>query len=169
MLRTVLAVAVPLAGAAGALAQEPWQRPMNRQIIGKWSVSAEEDRFGDGTRTRAELKQGRHLMAVDCHERGPGLPPWLTIRVAGHFVYGDLYKVKVRVDTRPVVDTPAFGASERFIEISRPQRLVKQMMDGREIAFRVVGGNRTVDTVFQLGQAGLALADVAVACPLDRR
>lgn len=132
--------------------------------IGGWRVETGKDRFDDGRVITARVRGVERSLTVICHERDV-LPPWLTLRISGGFVPGDLYKVKFRVDDGPVIDTLALGA-RGYVEISKPHRLVKQMLSGRLAVFRIFGDVESVDTVFRLGKAEAALEAIDGTCPM---
>jgi hypothetical protein len=138
------------------------------RVIGRWIVSAKQDRFGDGGSFVAVVFDQGTALAVRCIQKklsiamieaGPDQKPLQT---------GDEFKLKFRVDLEPVVETSGVAIDNRVIQVATDHATVKAMREGREAAVRIENANGVSHTsIFKTFGARKAFEDIAKECPLD--
>jgi hypothetical protein len=138
------------------------------RIIGRWMVSATEDRFGDGGTFVAATQSSSYVLAVRCIQK--------TLSI-GHvdggddpkpFRAGDLFVLKFRIDKQPVTEVNGVAISERLIQVVTEKSLVKSMRDGAETAMKLESdGGVSSMHIFKMAGAPKAFADLSKECPID--
>jgi hypothetical protein len=156
----VLAVAIASAGVSASVAKD--------QLVGRWLVSEKEDRFDKGgTFTAATPDGATKAFIVRCIENELSLAI-LDMGDDPHpFAAGDKFRVNLRVDKLPIIETDGTAISTRLIQLDTTKYMVQVVRDGREIATRVRDKTSSLTNVFKLDGAKKALARIVKECPLD--
>jgi hypothetical protein len=138
------------------------------RIIGNWMVSAKQDRFGDGGAFVAMTGDGAVALAVRCLQKDLSIGVIELGDDPKPMEKGDVYELKFRVDTQPIVDAEGIAISERLIQVETEKSLVKSMRDGKETALRLEDGRGVSSThIFNTKGSRAAFADLSRECPLD--
>lgn len=152
-----LAIAMLAAGAARA--------DYSGREIGNWLVSAKEDRFGDGGTYLAMTAGDGMIFGVRCIQKDLSAA---VIFAEKELRTKDLFEFKFRVDKEPIVETIGVAINEHLIEIAIEGGLVKEMLDGKELAVRMKAATFTSTHVIKLRGASKAFVDIVKECPLDK-
>jgi hypothetical protein len=161
---TISVLAMLLAGTVCAYAKD------ERQIVGSWIVSNNEDRFGKGGTFVAAVPDDAAgtALAVRCIEKE------LTIAVIDSsqdpkpLKRGAAYVVKLRTDKEPIMTTFGKAINDRLIQVDTQADMVRTIRKGRETAVRLEnddGVSRTI--VFRTKGNAKALDRIADECSLD--
>ena len=85
---------------------------------------------------------------------------------SGRFADGMEFKVQFRADVNAIIETRGIGLSRSAFEIETPVEMVKQIMQAREVAFRIAYKSTETDWVFQPRRTRNALVDVVKTCDI---
>lgn len=153
-----LAVAMLAAGAARA--------DYEGREIGNWVVSAKEDRFGDGGTYLAMTAGDGMIFAVRCIQKDLSIG---LVFPTEELKPKDLFEFKLKVDREPVVERSGVAINEHLIQIGIDSDLVKQMLDGKELAIRMRAATFTSTHVIKLRGSSKAFVDIVKECPLAKK
>jgi hypothetical protein len=80
---------------------------------------------------------------------------------------GDVFKIKIRIDQKPIHETAGIAISERLIQIPSDNDTWREIRNSKEIAVRVETVRATTQTyVFKSRGAAKVLPIVEKECPL---
>lgn len=161
------ALPAPVA-AQPAVVPEPLRTDYSDRTIGKWLVSAKQDRFGDGGAFTAFTEDGAIGFGVRCLQKTLSIGIIQLGADPKPMGKGDLFKIKFRIDAQPVVDSAGVAISDRLIQVVTAQSLVKSIRDGKETAIRIEDILGVTSThIFDTNGARKAFADLSRDCPID--
>jgi hypothetical protein len=147
---------------------EPVRADYEGRIVGNWITSAKEDRFGDGGAFIAATGDGGIFLAVRCLQKTLSIGIMQVGSDPKPVEKGDLFLMKFRVDSLPVVETGGVAIGDRLVQVITEKALVKSIRDGKETAVRVEDKNGVTSThVFNTNGSRRAFADLSRECPLD--
>lgn len=141
-----------------------------RQIVGSWIVSNNEDRFGKGgTFVAAVLDQnGGTALAVRCIEKDLSIAVIDSSQDPKPLKVGTAYVVKMRTDKEPIMTTAGKAIGDRLIQFDTQADMVRTIRKGRETAIRLENDNGVSRTLIFPTKGNMkALARVADECNLD--
>lgn len=152
-----------VAGVGVAQAQDYERRP-----IGDWLVTATADRFGDGGSYNALSISGSKALVVRCLQRKLSFMVMQVDVGTEPFSVGDKFKLKVKLDERPIVEIDGIAPHARLLLIQAEPDLVRSVRDSHETAVRVQDDRGGVTAyVFKTAGGAQAFADLSRECPLD--
>lgn len=161
MRRTIGLAALAVAMLAASAARADYEG----REIGNWVVSAKEDRFGDGGTYLAMTAGDGMIFGVRCIQKDLSAA---VIFAEKELKTKDLFEFKFRVDKAPIVETIGLAINEHLIEIAIEGSLVKQMLDGKELAVRMKAATFTSTHIIKLRGASKAFVDIVKECPLAK-
>ena len=139
-----------------------------KKHFGAWEVSIEPDRFGDKSNVVAMMFKEGEMLAVRCLQSHLSIAfGVVALLQRGPYREGDTFDIKFRVDREPIAAVQAVVLNANAMQLATTSVMVREIMDGREVALRITGATATSDHVFQAGRAKEALAEVVKECPLD--
>lgn len=157
------AAAVTAAFLFAILPSEPSQGAQERQIVGKWQISIERDRFDDSPFVIAATEVPGGAFAVRCIKgelnfiiTAPG-----RVRV----IEREVLTILARVDKKPIRTITGVGLDKNTVMGELWRVLYDDLRGGQELALRIntkeLGGQ---DIFVSLDRADAALKPVGEAC-----
>ncbi|WP_454919248.1 hypothetical protein [Xanthobacter sediminis] len=137
--------------------------------FGSWQVRTDKDRFSGETKVIAMLSQEGRALAVRCFPKGLSVMLFEAGFGAGRFSEGMPFDVAFRADEKPILETFGLGLSDKAIQIAESEKIIEQMKDAKEYAFRLTYKSITFDMVFDGGKGGRpAISEILKSCPLPK-
>lgn len=142
----------------------------DRQIVGSWIVSNDDDRFGKGGTFVAAVpdETAGTALTIRCIEKELSIAVLDSTSDPKPLKVGTGYIVKLRTDKEPIMTTIGKAINERLIQVSTQADMVRTIRKGRETAIRLEsneGVSRTI--IFRTKGAAKALTRIADECNLD--
>jgi hypothetical protein len=151
-----------------AMPAEPIHADYDGRMVGNWLTSAKEDRFGDGGTFIAATGDGGIALAVRCLQKTLSIGIMEVGNDPKPIEKGDLFLLKFRVDSLPIVETGGIAIGDRLVQVITEKSLVKSIRDGKETAVRVEDKRGVSSThVFNTAGSRKAFADLSRECPLE--
>ncbi len=140
-----------------------------QSMVDAWLVTGEPDRFGDGgtyVAATAARDGAPYIFGVRCIHKEWSLALVDSSLDPKPLTEGDIFQFKLRVDREPIIETPGIAINDRVIQFVAADDVLKEILDGRELAIRVqTKAGTSLDMVFKVGKARKALAQHLKECP----
>lgn len=140
------------------------------QVMGRWLVSADEDRFGNGGRYFAATPNDAETMAfaIRCLEKNRSIAFNNIAARRDPMKAGDKFQIKLRVDKQPIVEVAGVALDDKLIQAAPDKATLVSIRSGRELAVRIENSSGVSNThVFRLDGAKKVFPLALKECPID--
>lgn len=135
------------------------------RVVGEWLINTKSDRFNDG-QTRVIVMttiQNGATFAARCMKK---ILSFALTDNTRKYNSGDIFKIALRADHNPVVDTLG-EAADKMLQIDATDAMLRQVRDAREFSLRVGTGVYNVEYTFKAAGAKTALEPVFRECGIS--
>lgn len=133
--------------------------------VGNWQVVVDQDPFLKRPRVVAVTGSGPVRMALQCNA-GKLTIELGNIGVRGPFLTGERVAIEFRADRRPIVEAEGLAINDARVQIETATEMARQMLDAKEVAFRITKPRSWPDLIYPLLKTERALVPLISACPM---